>query len=520
MPNINTSLSLETAARSDPRDNRFIWSYYSNGQCYVEVVDCMEVGALTYEVNGESTEIVCTNLRTGENEVVGTIDGGATKKATFDLNRYLPADYLSDFMRKVEQNCGLRMYMARGNECLDPYNVSEFSVLDYYGEVLLGNYTRTEMRHKDKSAAAAILEGTTVTAFQMRQIGLLTSIATRAETAVSPLVDLTLCDKKSCGGQCADDSDGCQKWLATDATGQVHYTTDQYFSEALVPNLPNLNAGTVVGLCCLRGNLVLIEKDRTIVAPVGTGTAFHIADLDTILDGGTPTWSLIELDVDGNIIENQNDCHVAPDGFTLWTAGDSASFYEYNPTRGTVTPVPGVAGLTANFARLDILGEHIIAMADNDVLVRSHDGGRSFQVVEVIDPATGVATTGLAFTAGAILSENNWSVGTDDGRVLYTLDDGVSWYEQIIPDNTGTAINDIHFDANLVGFMTENGRAYKTYYGNCEPWLPLPESSDPLPANNGLNRILNCPDDPNVAVAVGENDAGAGLAFVFAAEYR
>ena len=448
--------------------------------------------------------------------MIGTIDGGSTKKATFDLSRYLPESYLSDFMRRVEKNCGLRVYMARGTECLDPYNVNEFKVLDYYGEVLLGNYTRTEMRHKNKSEATAIMEGTTITAFQFRQIGLQAQIAVRAALAVDPLVDVTLCDKRACGGQCEDDSDGCQKWFAVDATGQVIYTTDQFFSEAIVPNVPTLDVtGIIVAMCCLRGKLVLIERDITIPS-----TAFHIADLDTILSGGTPVWDTIALDVNGDTIEEQNDCHTSPDGFTLWTTGDNATFYQYNPQKGTVTPVPSIAGLAANMGRLDILGETILAMGDTDVLLRSQDGGRSFQLVEVIDPTTGIATVGLTFTAGAILSQTNWCVGTDDGRILYTLDDGVTWYEQIIPNNAGTAINDIHFDANLVGFMLENGNAYKTYYGNCEPWLPLPESNDPLPANGGLVRIINCFDDPNVAVAVGTSDAAAGLALVFTAEYR
>ncbi len=525
MPNINNSLSLDTAARSDPRDNRLIFSWIENGQCNVEVQDCFDIGALTYEVNGDSTEIVCTNLATGENEVIGSIDAGSTRKATFDLSRYLPESFLSAFLRRVEINCGLRLYIARGTECLDPFNVNEFRVLDLFGEITFGNYTRTEMRHKDKSQAAAIMEGSTVTAFNFRQVGL-QSFAVRGEVATDPLVGITLCDKRSCGGQCEDDSDGCQKWLAVDENGQVTYTTNQFFAEAIVPNLPTLANGTITDICCIRGQLVLVERDAEVDAgpPIVLGTQLHVADLDTILNGGTPTWNTIALDTEANNIDNQNTCQLSPDGFTLWMVGDNGSIYQYNPTRGTITPVPGIAGLAANFQRMDILGETIVIVADNDVVLRSQDGGRSFQQVEVIDPVTGVASVGLTFTSVDILSDVNWTVGTSDDRTLFTLDDGASWANQVIPGAGAGAIEDIHFDNNLVGYMTrtEGGvsSVYKTYYGNCEPWLPMPESNDPLPDNQGITRIINCPDDPNVTVAIGANDAGAGLILVGTSEYR
>ena len=514
MPNQNNSLSLDTAARSDPRDNRLIFQWFENGQCFIEVQDCFDIGALTYTVNGDTETIVCTNLRTGENEVIGTIDTGSTKQATFDLSRYLPADHLSSFFRRVEQNCGLRMYVARGDECLDPYNPNEFSALDIYGPINFGNYTRTEMRHKDKSEATAIMEGSTVTAYDLTQVGK-QEFAVRGELAVNPLVAMCLADQKSCGGLCADDSDGCQKWFVSDATGQVLYTTNQFFSEALVPNVPTLDTGNIVSMCCLRGQLVLLEAGST------NGGQIHIASLDIILDGGAPTWTTIAVDVNADNIASLNDCQVSPDGFTLWMVGDGNTLYQYNPVRRVVTPVPTVASLTVDYSNIDILGETIVIVGNNDIVIRSQDGGRSFQLVAVIDPNTGVQTAGIDFTSADILNDSYWEVTTNDGRVLWTLDDGVTWGDQVIPNNPGTAVNDVHTDDQWISYMVQGTQLFKSYYSPaCAEFLELPEGPNPLPENGGLVKVLSCPDDSNMFVAIGETVAGAGMVLVGTANYK
>lgn len=508
----NTGLN---AATSSPVQNRLIFSYFQNGQCIIEVQDCYDVGALTYEINGEATEVLCTNLETGKNEVVAIIDTGSTNKATFDLSRFLPADKLSRFFQLVRENCGLRIYLARGDDCVNPFDINEFDVLGMFGSVVtFGAYNRTELRHKNKADTAAIMESTTVTAFDFREVAKQT-LTIRGGLTVAPIVDIVLCDNKACGAKCDDDSDGCQRWIWTDASGLVGWTENQWFSEnqSVTTPAPLVN---VKRLCCVNGQLILIGEDAE-----GNG-AIATASLTDVFAGDPIAYTVIETTVAGADLAVLEGCSVC--GNTLWLFGETGNTYQYNPNLGTIVSAPTTAGLANTWLDMAAMGDTVVLVGESGQIVRSQDGGTTFSLIEVIDPTTGLVFAGNLHSV-EVLDGQNYMVGTEDGRVLFTLDDGATWNSQLIEStfgNVGT-IEDISFDPNTqVGYMVTNGPNgsawFKTYYGNCSSWLMLPESSDTLSSDYIYNATKVCPDDPNVAVAVGDNGAGAGVIVVATAD--
>lgn len=514
--------TLYPAAISDPRHNRMIFSYIENGQCILEVQDCYNLGDMTFAVNGDTTTVLCTNLYTGQNEVVAVIDGGADQTVTFDIERLLPREGLSRLMELIRKNCGLRIYLARADICVDPFDVNDYSALEVLGEVRLGDYSRSAMIYRNYADAAAILESTTVTAYQWLQWSGEHNVATRGGLHTDPIVDVTLCDKKSCGGRCADDSDGCQVWFTVDESGVVGYTDDQFATENVLAAIPSLNftAPAKTIQCGPRGRLLVTDS---------AGNIF-ITTTEDIFDDGVATWDELLLDIDGNDIPVLNDSYFTPAETEIYYVGDGGTLYEYFVSTGTLVPITVIPGVVNNFLAIDKKGDDILIGGLAATLVKSGDAGRSFSLVTVIDPDTGIALdAGIDITAVEILSSSNFVVGTSDDRTLYTLDAGETWYNQLIFGAGTGAITDIEYHTTSqgtdIGWMTRIdgdgiGRIYATAYGSCSEWVEVPEAaSETIPDNQGLVRIVYCPDNPNVAVAVGTSDGGAGVAFVVTAEY-
>lgn len=514
---------LTSAAIADPRLVRMVFSYVENGVCVTEVVDCFNIAAMSFEVNGDTTEIICTNRLTGMNEVVGVIDGGATQKLTFDIERLLPRESLSLFFELIRKNCGLSITIIRSDICTDPFDPNDFDVADILGVVRFGNYSRSAMLFRNYADAAAITESTTVTAYGWIQFSGEHHIATRGSLHTAPIVDVTLCDRKICGGLCQDDSDGCQKWFTLGSDGVVGYTDDQFTTEGILPVIPSLNftAPAVTIQCGPRGQLIVTDS---------AGNMF-IADIEEILTEGTATWTELLLDSDGNDIPQLFDSYYTASEPYVWYVGAGGTLYQYYVSSNTLVAVPTVPGVVNDYLTIDKKNKYILIGGVAATLLISYDGARSFTLVDIIDPATDLALdAGIDIQAVEILSKTVWSIGLSDDRVLYTLDGGDTWNSQLIFGAGGGEITDIEYytsaQGSQIGWMTRNddtgmGHLYTTIYGVCEEWIEVPESpNETIPDNEGLTRVVFCPDNPNVAVAVGTSVGGAGVVFVTTAEYE
>jgi hypothetical protein len=507
------------AQTNSPEEVRLVFAEKKGNICEVNTQECYVVGPVTFEANGDITNITCFDSEKNKDVVIARLKSGATENVTFDLSRHLPKAKMSKLYELIRRNCDISIYLLRSTECADLSDALDFGVMSNFGTISdWGNYTTTDMRTRSKNDGAALIEeSTTVSCTVYREIGQQV-LATRGGATTAPIVSIANCDKESCGGDCAEDSDGCQLWMALQRDLIIHLSEDLYDTTTVLPAIVSTLTNPVA-------TKVLCVGKRVIVLALGdlnTGAVYHTTKADVLT--GTPTWTEITQDVDATALVNLNDA-VASNNYA-WLVGSGGVIYQFDSVRGTVTPIVGVPGVTADFNSIDLFGDTIIIGGNSATVLRSSNGGSSFQTITVIDPATGLALAGsVNLTAVGILSDTNWTLGTSDTRTLFTFNNGTDWQDQLIEATAGTgSINALSFtqDDTRIGYvvLTEAavGRQLQAFYGNCEQWVDMPTDADPLPANIGLNDIKVCPSNPNVTVSGGEVAGGTGIILVGAVE--
>jgi len=115
-------------------------------------------------------------------------------------------------------------------------------------------------------------------------------------------------------------------------------------------------------------------------------------------------------------------------------------------------------------------------------------------------------------------NSDEWWVTTAGGEVYYTLNKGVTWTEKGLPGVAITALYDIQFATNSVGYISgvanAVGALWRTYDGGYS-WVKLPEGTGTLPGSGTeLNALATCIQDPNYLIAVGKTVANDGVLLV------
>jgi radical SAM superfamily enzyme YgiQ (UPF0313 family) len=111
-----------------------------------------------------------------------------------------------------------------------------------------------------------------------------------------------------------------------------------------------------------------------------------------------------------------------------------------------------------------------------------------------------------------MIDENTWFVGTATGNLYYTLNGGTTWTSKTFTGSGAGSILDITQGVEGILFMSHQtaatkGRILQSFDGGYS-WIVLPQDSSTLPANDKLNALAACSDDPNFVVGVGLADDG------------
>ena len=95
----------------------------------------------------------------------------------------------------------------------------------------------------------------------------------------------------------------------------------------------------------------------------------------------------------------------------------------------------------------------------------------------------------------------------------YTLDQGVTWTVKALPGAAWTAVNDIQFPKDSIGFIVADkatgGYMLRSFDGGHQ-WVLVPEDVGVLPGNTGLAALAACSFDVNFVVGVGSQATGNG----------
>jgi hypothetical protein len=180
----------------------------------------------------------------------------------------------------------------------------------------------------------------------------------------------------------------------------------------------------------------------------------------------------------------------------IWVGTDSGRIY-FSNNGGTSFVVQEDAGIhTGAWNFLQFIDNRTgLAGGAADIIAVTADGGQTWS-------QTNSTGTGGDITAGAMIDSNNFWVGTDDGRLFYTINGGVTWVERTGWVGEGLApIKDIVFSNNLVGRMVvDDADGSSWFYETRNGGYTWERINTPI--NNGVNSMLACGN--LLALAVGE----------------
>jgi len=231
--------------------------------------------------------------------------------------------------------------------------------------------------------------------------------------------------------------------------------------------------------------------------------SLHYAYKEDILDG-TETW----VEVTTGFVASRGPRAISSaDPRNTWIVGAGGYvYYTEDPTSGVEVQSAG-ATTAQDLNDVDAFNSQVVvAVGNSNAVIYTTNGGASWS--SVTGPAVGVNLTVVSCR-----SEKEWWVGTANGRLYVTVDQGSHWTEISFPGNGSGEIKDMVWASNTVGFMahktsTPTGRILRTISGG-NSWFVVPEGAGSIPANRSINALAVCHKEVNVLYAAGLASGGA-----------
>jgi hypothetical protein len=393
---------------------------------------------------------------------------------------------MSDLLRLVRKRCPLDLQIHMG-KCQDPrdFNHGWDKILVIEGAYPT-DYGVSELGALDSGEDAVINEDVPFTGRDAYELKRLLVAEFAGTEVVGEVIAVSICDSRQCG-ECGLPSDGCQKIFAVTLVypgspglpAKIVYSPDQGATIGIstIGSLPvNVNPSDMT---CVGTYLVVISNaDKSI----------HYAPIADILDD-SETW--IEI----VIVGAPNAIFSLGSAFT-WIVGDGGVVYFTDDI--TAAPVAQSSGVVTNLNDIHGYDElNLLAVGAANVVIYTRNGGSTWQGI------TGPpANVGIALNCCWMKGENEWFVGTANGRLYYTRDAGVTWVEKTFTSSGTSEVHDISFSTPTVGYMAHNAVILRTIDGG-NSWYVLPEDPVSFPANNKINSLATCGEDPNFILGGG-----------------
>jgi len=430
--------------------------------------------------------------RYGAFKVVGSIRG-ERDLPTLPLEvRYTYT--LSEMLRIGRKGCPLDAQIHMG-KCQDPrdFDGGWDKVLVFEGAYIT-NWAPGELGALEQGEDAVINESVDLTGEDMYEVKKLNLSELAAAAITREVIDVAICDSVQCG-ICGVPSDGCQVAFAITLQSiaspglpaELFYTSDggAIWASTNITTITAGNAPTALG--CVGTRLAVLSNAEN---------AIGYALISEILLG-TETWVEVTGYAGPNAIFSLGSTFtwiVADAGYIYFTSDITAAPTTQSAGAATVQNLTAIHGIDEN---------NLVAVGASNAVVYTRDGGLNWSAV--VGPAVGVALTGVWMRG-----ENEWVVCTTGGRLYYTLDAGATWTEKAFPGSGTGTCRDVVFGTPSVGYLahataTPAGRVLRTINGGFS-WYVLPEGTGTIPANDRINAIAACAENPNVFFAGGLAD--------------
>ncbi|MBN9393094.1 MAG: hypothetical protein J0I20_33990 [Chloroflexi bacterium] len=155
-------------------------------------------------------------------------------------------------------------------------------------------------------------------------------------------------------------------------------------------------------------------------------------------------------------VANTNEVYFAADGGYIYKSTDI--------TQGVVVNNAG-ATVTTNLLRIRGLDNTIIATGSTSAVIVTYNSGKVWGV-----PTTSPTTGPVGVQAVALQNPSFWWVGTDDGRLFYTVNRGETWVQKRFSGDGAGQVRDIVWATPEVGYFSHSttapaARIFSTYDG-------------------------------------------------------
>lgn len=463
-----------------------------------EYQSCLKAGALSYSL-GDIEKIECPDPNSYDGFIeVGAIKGAKDRPTLQLMGRY-PSDAKSRVFELAKRGCEQDVHINIG-ACSDPRAANTFTKKIVFEGAIITNYDLDELGALSSDERAVVNETADVSGRDFYEVLPLT-FGERAGTVITnEIIDGTVCDAVSCG-TCVDESSGCNNYyfITAAAGGSPTTPADVVFtldggSTWYTHDIDSLGAAeNPTGVACLGDYLVIVSDDSN---------SLHYAEKADVKNGLDPvftevTTGFVALKLPQAIWSTGNYAFIVGDGGYVYGTED--------PTAGVSVLDAGVA-TTSNLVDVHAYSDDFaVAVGELNTVIFTKNK-TSWQSVTGPTPA-------ISLTCVWMMSEKLWFVGTIDGRLFYTLNQGTDW-AQVTFSGSGTgSVTDIAFASKSVGYMTHKtaltkGRIFRTYDGG-KSWVLLPEGSGTLPAQaDYFNVVVPCIYDVNTVMAGGLADNG------------
>ena len=175
----------------------------------------------------------------------------------------------------------------------------------------------------------------------------------------------------------------------------------------------------------------------------------------------------------------------------VWFVGDAGYIYKSTDITTGVSVVNAGVATTQDLKRITGLGETLVAVGAAGTVLKSINRGVIWATT-----TTSPVLAPIIIQAVAVMDGRRYWVGTNGGRVYFTLDGGETWHEKAIDGSGNGQIWDIVFPTQEVGYIahataTPVARIHTTWDGG-EDWTRNPSRIMNMPVYDIPNRIA-CP---------------------------
>lgn len=406
----------------------------------------------------------------------------------------------SRILQLAKQGCPVDMIVPFG-ECSDPSQLDVFSKAIFFEDVTLTNYSTDDFGALDSDEQAKIDETVDFAASTFYESVYPSFKQVGGASITNEVLAIAKCDGVSCG-ECADESDGCQRFysITKAAGGSVSTQADIIFTKDAFKNLKfddidSMNTSDDPSdVDCVDDYVVVVSNDSN---------SAHVALKSEFELGLDPDFTEVTT---GFVVGGEPNA-ISSYGTGAFIVGDFGYIYEMlEPTAGVVVKDAGEATIAVLNAVHAISEDYAVAVGNDGAIVYTEDGD-----IWGLSPSSPVGV-GVNINDVWVKSEDEWFVVCSNGTIYYTLNRGVSWTQITLPGTTPTSLQSVKMPSDSImyvtGVVSGNGRIWRSNTGGYS-FKVLPVSQGVLPASDQLNDIAVCETNVDFVAAVGLADDGS-----------